>query len=83
LFSRHSRGGDCNCYGEHASNGGHGSHGGYGSNGGNGSHGGSYRVESEPNTAGYRGDDDPGQPPAAPELRGDAGEANAATDTPR
>jgi hypothetical protein len=71
LFSRHRRGGDCGSYGGSGSYGGHGSNGGYGSNGGNGSHGGYYSAQSEPYTSGYHGDVDPGQPPAAPEMRSD------------
>lgn len=68
IFSRHRRGGDCDCYADHGSSGGHGSNGGYGSNGGGyGAHGGT--RYSEPTTTVYESENEPGRPPAAPELR--------------
>lgn len=76
IFSR-QRGGDC--YSDHGSSGGHGSNGGsgeYGSHGGHGSHSGSYY--SEPSAEG--GNEDPGQPPAAPEMSGDEAAPSASAD---
>jgi hypothetical protein len=70
LFSRHRGGGGCGC-GEqvsYGSNGGNGSAGGHASHGGHGEY-----VEGEEHVVEY-GDRtyDPGQPPAAPEMRGDS-----------
>jgi hypothetical protein len=79
VFSRHRRGGNCDCYAEESfgSNGGYGYNCGHGSGGGQGS-----SYYSDPGATVYESNDEPGQPPAAPRMSEEESNRNSNESAP-